>query len=67
MNERGRWLSSIPPEITKLMSEPYPSWDWQVRDIDDEEWFVARFIDNNKCQRIVAGRVAGVVEEPPHE
>jgi len=49
------------------MSEPYPSWDWQVRDIDDEEWFVARLIDNNKCQRIVAGRVAVVVEEPPHE
>jgi hypothetical protein len=67
MNERGRWLSSIPPEITQLMSEPYPSWDWQVRDIDDEEWFVARLIDNNKCQRIVAGRVAAVVEEPPPE
>ncbi len=67
MNASGRWTNSIPPEITQLVSEPFPTWDWQVRDIDDEEWIVARLIDNNKCERIVAGRVAVVVEGPANE
>ena len=66
MNNSGRWTSSIPPEITQLLCEPYPNWDWQVRDIEDEEWFVARLLDNNKCERIVAGRVAVVAEGPEH-
>ena len=65
MNKHGYWSNSIPPEIDQLLNEPNPLWDWQVREVDEEEWIVARLIDNNHCERVVAGKIAVAVEDPP--
>ena len=64
----GKWQSSIPAEISQLMSFPIDfDWDWQLREVDGDEWFVARLLVENKPYKIIAGRVMAEVEDPPHE
>ena len=64
----GKWHSSIPAEISQLMSFPIDSdWDWQLREVDGDEWFVARLLVENRPYKIIAGRVMAEVEDPPHE
>ena len=57
---KGEWKASIPSEVQKLMQDDLPDWDWQVREVNGIEWFVAR-IGN----RSIAGMIAATVDAPP--
>ena len=57
---KGNWKASIPNEVQLLMQDDLPDWDWQVREVNGIEWFVAR-IGN----RAIAGMIAATVDAPP--
>ena len=60
MLSKGQWSGSLPGEVHLIMQDDGYDWDWQIRTVNDENWFVARI-----GQKTIAGRVAAEVETPP--
>tara|TARA_R100000008_G_scaffold32829_1_gene18425 strand:- start:4343 stop:4558 length:216 start_codon:yes stop_codon:yes gene_type:complete len=59
MVDSGTWTDSIPAEIDNLLRDDQHGWDWQIRDIEGQSWFVARV--GNK---VIAGKIATETEAP---
>jgi hypothetical protein len=57
---KGEWKASIPNEVQLLMQDDKPDWDWQVREVNGIEWFVARI-----GTKAIAGMIAATVDAPP--
>ena len=57
---KGEWKASIPNEVQLLLQDDLPDWDWQVREVNGIEWFVARL-----GTRAIAGMITATVDSPP--
>ena len=57
---KGEWKASIPNEVQLLLQDDLPDWDWQIREVNGIEWFVARI-----GTRAIAGMIAATVDSPP--
>lgn len=55
----GQWRDSIPGEIQLMLQDQSPEWDWQVRAINGNNWFVARI-----GSKTVAGKIEVESETP---